>query len=97
MPFVPFAFRTTRVTVYCPGLKYTCGFWTFDNCPLPKSQFQNFGSPVEASLNSISNVAQPVVTLEVKSAPGAWLLTSKPVSNKPIINKCRINSSVLDH
>jgi hypothetical protein len=59
---------------------------------LPKSQFQNFGSPVEASLKSTISVAHPVAAVDVKAATGAWLFPIKQLNIKPVKIILRINS-----
>jgi hypothetical protein len=43
-----------------------------DNCPLPRSQFQNLGAPVDWSWNTTVRGEHPETLLAVKFATGAW-------------------------
>ena len=72
---MPQAFVAVSVTVYVPATAYMyVGFWSVDVFPSPKSQAQDVGAPVEASVNCTAAVpAHPCVA--VKSATGATPVT----------------------
>lgn len=67
----PYGFRTVSVTAYSPGWrKITDGFTIVVQASPPKSQCQEVGVPVEASVNRTKSGAGPDVRLSVKFAAG---------------------------
>ena len=72
----------------------TVGFLALDNWPLPKSQFQNVGLPVEASLKVTVNGAHPAESETVKSATGACPKALAVISSKSITQNLVINTDV---
>ena len=51
------------------------GFWTVEVVPLPRSQAQEVGAPVEVSVMVTDNGATPEATEVVKLAVGAGAVT----------------------
>jgi hypothetical protein len=67
----PAALLTAKLTVYLPAFEYVCtGFFSVEDVPSPKFQFQEVGDPVLLSVNVTINGSFPGAGDAEKAATG---------------------------